>query len=136
MLRYEPLGLLYLPCLRWPGGVDLSQIFDKEINLEGGPVVSVWTRNAMGLRPSPYGSMQGSLEAKQLVLGDPKHKSNLYNCSWVRENMPQDADNNPIIPWVSKVRPDGRIALDLHIYVDDCGITAACRELAWQAASQ
>jgi hypothetical protein len=36
-------------------GVDLSQIFDEEMNLEGGPTVGVWTRNAMGLRPSPYG---------------------------------------------------------------------------------
>jgi hypothetical protein len=80
--------------------------------------------------------VQGSLRAKQLVLGDPKDKSIPYNWSWVQENLPGDADYNPIIPWVSKVRPDRPIASDLHIYVDDCQNTAACQELAWQAASQ
>jgi hypothetical protein len=39
-----------------------------------------------------------------------------------------DEEYNPIVPWVSKVRPDGRIASGLPIYVDDCQITAALRQ--------
>jgi hypothetical protein len=46
-------------------GVDLSQIIDDKINSGTGPAVGIWMPNAMGLWPSPYASVQGSLRAKQ-----------------------------------------------------------------------
>jgi hypothetical protein len=64
-------------------GVDLLQIFDDQMNGEDGPAVGVWTRNAMGLKPSPYAAVQGLLRAKQVVLGDPKDEKNSYQWEWV-----------------------------------------------------
>jgi hypothetical protein len=90
----------------------------------------------MGLRPSPYASVQGSLRAKQMVLGDHKDQANPYHWDWVRENLPGDDDYDPTLPWIAKIRHDGQVASDVHIYVDDCRITASTQELAWLAASR
>ena len=40
------------------------------------------------------------------------------------------------MPWIRKVRVDGRIATDLHIYVDDVRITGATQESVWKAGSR
>jgi hypothetical protein len=116
-------------------GMDLSQTFDKEMNMDAGPAVGAWMQNAMGLRPSPYTSIQGSLRAKQMVLGDHKDESNPYHWEWVQDNLLGDVDYDPMLPWIAKVRADGQVAAYVHIYVDDCQITALTQELEWLAAS-
>jgi hypothetical protein len=73
-------------------GVDLPQTFDDEMNSEEVPVIGVWAQNAMGLRPSPYASVQGSLHAKQMVLEDHKDLNNPYHWEWRQENLPRDED--------------------------------------------
>jgi hypothetical protein len=72
--------------------MDLSQIFDKEMNADAGPAMGIWTRNATSLRPSPCASVQGSLRAKQLVLGDHKDENNPYQWDWVWQNLLGDVD--------------------------------------------
>jgi hypothetical protein len=79
-------------------GMDLSQIFDKEMNANEEPSVGMWTRNAMGLYPSPYTLVQGLLRAKQMVLGAHKDKKNPYHWEWAQENLPGDDDNDPTLP--------------------------------------
>jgi hypothetical protein len=101
-------------------GVDLSHIFDKEMNTDAGPAVGVWTRNAMSLRPSPYVSVQGLLRAKQMVLEDHKDKGNPYHWEWVQQNLPGDVDYDLTLPWIAKICSNGKVAANVHIYVDDC----------------
>jgi hypothetical protein len=116
-------------------GVDLSQIIDDEINSGTGPTVGVWTQNAMGLQPSPNASVQGSLRAKQMVLGDHEDKENPYHWEWIQNNLPGDKDYDPTLPWIAKMRHDGMVGVDVHLYVNDCCIAAPTQDLAWLAAS-
>jgi hypothetical protein len=50
-------------------------------------------------------------------------------------NLPGDEDYDPTLPWIAKMRHDRMVAADVHIYVDDCCITAPTQDLAWLAAS-
>jgi hypothetical protein len=84
--------------------------------------MGVWMRNLMGLRASPYALVQGSLQAKQMVLGDPKDEKNPYQWEWVCKNLPGNKDYNPTFPWVAKVQQDGQVEADVHIYVRNHGI--------------
>jgi hypothetical protein len=79
-------------------GVDLSQIFDNEMSSNKWPEVGIWARNAMGLHPSPYALVQGSLRAKYMVLRNHKDKSNPYHLEWVQENLLRDDDYDPMLP--------------------------------------
>ena len=51
-------------------GIDLSQLYGDPN--EGQFALGRWLRNAMGLKPSPYASIQGGLRAKRIVMGDRK----------------------------------------------------------------
>jgi hypothetical protein len=57
------------PDLRKYCGVDLSQLFPKLIKDGKGSVIAQWMRSAMGLRRSPYGSVQGCPRAKRHIMG-------------------------------------------------------------------
>ena len=73
--------LLHSDLQRYCGG-DLIQLFPEHAKAESGLVVGRWTMNAMGLRPSPYNSVQGELIAKQVIMGDPGDENNLF--AWDR----------------------------------------------------
>jgi hypothetical protein len=60
------------PDLRKYCGVDLSQLLPELIKDGKDSVIAQWMGNAMGLRGSPYGSVQGCLRAKRHIMGDPK----------------------------------------------------------------
>jgi hypothetical protein len=52
-------------------GVDMTHQYPEEARLQPNSVLwNVFTRPAMGLRPSPYQSVRGALRAKRLMLGD------------------------------------------------------------------
>ena len=125
------------PDLRKYCGVDLSQLFDED-NPENraGPMVGSWMRNAMGLKSSPYNSVQGSLRAKRLVLGDPKDPNNPFCWDKVTTNLPGSKSYDPTRPWILKTRKDGLHASDICQYVDDVRIIAATEELAWLCSSR
>jgi hypothetical protein len=89
----------------------------------------------MGLKPSPYWSVQGSGRAKRMMLGDPKDRANPFHWEKVVLNSPGSEDYDPSMPWFYKVRADGRRAVELFTYVDDVRITAPDSELAWLASS-
>ena len=71
-------------------GIDVTAHFGEELPSEGGKKViwEVWMRPAMGLRPSPYQSVQGCLVAKQLALGDPADGGNVFQWDRVELNLP------------------------------------------------
>jgi hypothetical protein len=90
----------------------------------------------MGLKPSPYASVKGALRAKQKMLGNRHDSGNPFQWEKVQLNMPGSDDYDPKIPWIAKVMKDGRLAADIHQYVDDLRLTAPDKELAWRVSSR
>ena len=94
----------------------------------------------MGLKSSPYQTVQAVLVAEEVIRGDRGSEQNVLKWDNVRMNFPGQEDYDPSLPWVSKVRVcDGRIACDLFIYIDDartCGGSAEqCRLAARKVTS-
>ena len=114
-------------------GVDLSQLFpDRESQL----IIGRWTRNAMGLRPSPYNSVQGALRAKHFIMGDPKEANNPFAWERIVLNLPGSKEYDPRLPWVMKVRKDGNLASGVAQYIDDLRTMASTKDLVWESSSR
>jgi hypothetical protein len=118
-------------------GVDLTAHFADKLTTDRGRKViwEVWTRPAMGLRPSPYQTIQRCLMVKQIVLGDPGD----FVLQWDRLmlNLPGSKDYSSGDPRVSKWwGGDGQIATDIHSYVDDERVMAPTREVTWAGSSK
>jgi hypothetical protein len=118
------------PDLRKYFGVDLSQLFPELIKDGKDSVIAQWMQNAMGLRGSPYGSVQGCL------MGDPKEVGNPFEWDHIELNLPCSKNYDAIKPWLIKMRKDGDITSEVVQYVDNVGIIAATRELAWLCSSK
>jgi hypothetical protein len=73
----------------------------------------------MGLRGSPYGSVQGCLRAKRYIMGDPKEVGNPFEWDHIKLNLPCSKDYDASKPWLIKMRKDGNIASEVVQYVDD-----------------
>ena len=99
-------------------------------------VILTWDRPAMGLRGSPYQSVQTGTRGRRMILGDRNQESNPFRWDSVVVNMPGDANYDPRLPWVFKRRKDGKIAADLHTYIDDNRGTANSSEEAWNVSSR
>lgn len=118
-------------------GVDLSQLFLELSANEGQRVIGIWVWNAMGLRPSPYASIQGGLCAKKkIVTGKRNRKDNAYQWDKLLINLPFAETYLANLPKLRKVRRDGDLASEIVMYVDDNRIVAANPEQAWLASSQ
>ena len=50
--------------------------------------------------------------------------------------MSGSEDYDPSVPWISKLRHDGTIAVDVHVYIDDVRITGQSKDLVWKAGSR
>jgi hypothetical protein len=59
---------------------------------------------------------------------------NVFEWVRIRLNLPGDRNYDPSLPWVSKVKADGRIAADLFTFVDDLRPTGPGRRDCWRAA--
>jgi hypothetical protein len=71
-------------------GVDLSQLLPEEVCAQTGVILGVWSRNTMGLKRSPYGSVKGALRAKRVILGNRWDTSNPFHWEKVCTNMTGD----------------------------------------------
>ena len=80
--------------------------------------------------------------AEEVILGDPRDKTNPFRWDRVRLNLPGQRGYDPSLPWVSKVRtthqPGERetIASDVFIYVDDIRVTGPTEVEGWEAAKR
>jgi hypothetical protein len=61
-------------------------------------------------------------------------EGNIFEWVRVRLNLPGNEDYDPNLPWVSKIRTDGRIAAGLFTFVDDLRPTGPGGKEAWRAA--
>ena len=126
------------PDLRHYTGIDITDLFPEELKNRFGRtrLWEAWTRCAMGLTTSPYQATQNAQRVKRITFGDRLDPSNVFGWVDVRLNLPGDADYDPSVPWISKIRDNGEIAADVHPYVDDLRETAPTEEEAWAAASK
>jgi hypothetical protein len=113
------------PDLRKYCGIDLLQLFPELVEDGKDSVIAQWMRNAMGLRGSPYASVQGCLRAKRHVMGDPKEVGNLFKWDHFELNLPCSKGYDATKPWIMKMWADGDIALEVVQYVDTVRIIAS-----------
>ena len=92
-----------------------------------------WCRNWMGLRDSPYRSLQMLLKAKAVAYGDRHDASNPFQWNKVILNLPGSSEYMSGKPWVQKVKEGGKVASDCFIYVDDGRGTGDSAENCWLA---
>ena len=95
-----------------------------------------WYRNFMGMKDSPYRSIQMMLMAKVEAYGDRNQHDNPFGWDRVVLNLPADKHYDSTLPKVFKVRRDYHIASEIYVYVDDARVTAWCKEECWRATCQ
>jgi len=88
----------------------------------------------MGLRNSPYRSLQWQVRLKLEVYGDRRALSNTFHWDHVELNLPGSCGYRADLPWVMKIRADGFLAAEIFVYVDDGRVVAHSLDLAWRAA--
>ena len=119
--------------LRPYAGVDVTHVRDGR---EQGRCWERWVRNFMGLKDSPFRSLQMMIMAKFIAYGDRTDESNPFRWESVVLNLPGDPDYDPTLPWVMKVRKDGHLASEVYIYVDDGKFTGWNRLECWRAVQR
>jgi hypothetical protein len=112
-------------------GVDLTYYFGEDGKL----LWKAWKRATMGVKSSPYQAVSALTTVADEVIREA-HADGANVLKWVRIrlNLPGDQDCNPSLPWVLKVKADGRIAADLFSFVDDLRPTGPGRQECWRAA--
>lgn len=93
-----------------------------------------WERNWMGLRDSPYRSIQMAMVARDMAYGDHTNPENPFQWDQVRMNLPGQFGYDPTLPWVYKQRKDGHLASELYLYVDDGRPTGYSDRQCWLAS--
>jgi len=87
-----------------------------------------WERNWMGLKDSPYRSIQWQIRLKLEVYGDRRVLSNPFHWDRVEFNLPCSKGYRSDLPWVMKIRCDGHLATEVYVYVDDGRVTGHSAE--------
>jgi hypothetical protein len=74
--------------------------------------------------------------ALEIIFGDRKDARNVFRYDRIRLNLPGHFDYDPAKPWVYKQKIDGKIACDVHVYVDDFRTTGTTEEECWMASQR
>ncbi len=99
-------------------GVRSSDPLDASWEAERGPGPwERWERNWMGLRDSPYPSLQWQVRLKLEVYGDRRCLSNPFHWDKVVFNLPGSKGYRSDLQWVMKLRHDGHLAAEIFVYV-------------------
>jgi hypothetical protein len=69
----------------------------------------------MGLRDSPYRSLQWQVRLKLEVYGDCRVLDNPYHWDRVEYNLPGSKGYRADLPWVMKIRADGHLAAEIFV---------------------
>jgi hypothetical protein len=91
-----------------------------------------WMRCMMGLKPSPYFSIQGTLLAEEVVRGNRLDPTNPYHWDRVHLNLPGSPSYLPSKPWVQLLTHDGKLSGTSLRYVDDLRLVGHSSEHCWQ----
>ena len=88
----------------------------------------------MGLRDSPYQSLQWRTRLRLKLYGDPRIRSNPFHWERVVFNLPGSKGYWADLPWVFKLRWDGKLGVEVCVYVDDGRAIGPTEFLTWMAA--
>ena len=89
--------------------MDLTPSFPEEVTLETYVVHGCWQRMMMGLSPAPYFTIKDMLIVEKEIRGDRKHRMNVFGWKRVVLILPGSRCYDPTIPWVFKMRSDGKL---------------------------
>ena len=78
-----------------------------------------WERNWMGLRDSPYRSIQWQIRLKLEVCGDQRVLANPFHWDRVELNLPSSKGYRSDLPWVMKIRCNSHLATEVYVYMDN-----------------
>jgi len=117
------------PSLQRFCGIDLRPLLDPTSPTT---IWLRWTRCMMGLRPSPYYSIQGTYLAEELVAGDRRDPTNPLQWESVYLNLPGSDAYDPTQPWVQLRTATGDLAAACKRYVDDFRTVGDSEEHCWQ----
>ena len=113
-------------------GIDLTKLFPERSGVGKTIAWEHWSRAPMGVMQSPYQAAEGMAWWEESVRGDRHSTTNPLHWSHVAMNLPGSNRYNPAKPWVYKARPDGEIAADFQMYVDDLRASGQMKEDCWQ----
>jgi len=87
-------------------GIDVTPFFPEELTRkrELKAIWLRWVRSAMGLKSSPYNSIQGILVAEEVIKGDPLGEQNIFRWDYIELNLLGDPTYQPGLPWICKRR--------------------------------
>jgi hypothetical protein len=71
--------------------------------------------------------------AVKTAIGDTTQEDNPFGWVRIHENYPCTPDYDASLPWLMKIRSDGKIACDKVVYVDDGRIVGPTKEAGRQA---
>jgi hypothetical protein len=97
-----------------------------------------WERCMIGLMSSPYVCVKTLMImiGYESVMGDWHNPNNAIHWSSVVLNLHGMESYSPALPWVRRVKPNGRIAGGLPTFVDDLRPTGDSEEACWQVGHQ
>lgn len=99
-----------------------------------------WCRCMMGLKSSPYYTIQSTHLAYEVVWGERSDPANAMNWATVHLNLPGSSSYSPQQPWVQRLCADGSLAGSTPAYVDDLRPVGSsedhCFKVAHQTASR
>ncbi len=95
-----------------------------------------WSRCMMGLKISPYVTIQATYLAYEVGNGDRHDPSNALQWDSVVLNLPGAADYLPIQPWVYRITQSGQMAGATPAYVDDLRPVGCSEEHCFRVAHQ
>ena len=87
----------------------------------------------MGLRDSPYHSLQWQAHLKLEVYGDCRALANHFHWDRVVFNLPGSKGYRSNLLWLMNIRWDGQLAAEVFVYFDDGRPTGPTEFLTWQA---
>jgi hypothetical protein len=93
-----------------------------------------WGRNWMGLRDSPYRSLQWQTWLKFEVYGNRKLLSNPFHWERVEFNLPGSRGYRSDLSWVMKIWEDGHLAVEVSEYINNGRATGHSQDLTWRVA--
>ena len=93
-----------------------------------------WECSWMGLRDSPYWSLQWQVRLKFEVYSNRRNMVNPFHWARVEFNLPGSKGYRSDLPWIMKIRFDGHLGAEVFVYVDNGGPTGYCTDLTWRAA--
>jgi hypothetical protein len=93
-----------------------------------------WEPNWMGLRDSPYRSLQWQARLKLEVYGDRQQRANPFHWDRMAMNLSGLKGYRLDLLWIMKIRWNGELAAEVFVYVDDGRGTGPNEFLSWQAA--